>query len=72
MTSDVKRCHLLPCCVEYVMSTKISNKVQSKLAVSKVQRTQVKVLSKNRVQAYCKQGKEANRNAAVENAKLER
>ena len=54
------------------MSTKISNKVKSKLAVSKVQRTQVKVLSKNRVQAYCKQGKEANRNAAVVNAKLER
>ena len=50
------------------MSTKISNKVKSKLAVSKVQRTQVKVLSKNRVQAYCKQGKEVNRNAAVVNA----
>ena len=50
------------------MSTKISNKVKSKLAVSKVQRTQVKVLSKNRVQAYCKQGKGANRNAAVVNA----
>ena len=30
------------------MSTKFSNKVKSKLAVSKVQRTQVKVLLKNR------------------------
>ena len=52
------------------MSTKISNKVKSKLAVSKVRlkNTSQGTLSKNRVQAYCKQGKEANRNAAVVNA----